>query len=71
MDALDTEVADALAAIEAEWPCWHAWLGVNGILYARRPRTSPPAVVRGKNTTCLRIAIAVKQYQLDKRFHRI
>jgi hypothetical protein len=30
----------------AEFPQWHVWRGVCGLVYARRPRTSPPLVVR-------------------------
>jgi hypothetical protein len=30
-----------------EFPCWHAWTGVAGLLYARLPRSSPPVVLRG------------------------
>lgn len=26
----------------AEFPHWHVWRGVCGVVYARRPRTSPP-----------------------------
>ena len=33
-----------------EFPDWHVWRGVAGLLYARRPRSSPPKVVRGKST---------------------
>lgn len=62
---------DALKAVEAEFPGWHAWRGVDGrLLYARLPRTSPPVVVRGHNITVLRIRIAVKQCELDKRHSR-
>jgi hypothetical protein len=38
----------------AEFPYWHVWRGVCGLLYARRPRTSPPIVVRGENVVDLR-----------------
>jgi hypothetical protein len=38
----------------AEFPHWHVWLGVCGLVYARRPRTSPPVVVRGEDTVDLR-----------------
>ena len=38
----------------AEFPRWHVWRGVCGLLYARRPRTSPPVVVRGEDTEDLR-----------------
>jgi hypothetical protein len=37
-----------------EFPHWHVWRGVAGLLYARRPRTSPPKVVRGEDLTTLR-----------------
>jgi hypothetical protein len=37
-----------------EFPQWHVWRGVSGLVYARRPRTSPPAVVRGKDFMELR-----------------
>src|SRR6516165_4509785 len=30
-----------------EFPHWHVWRGVAGLLYARRPKSSPPKVVRG------------------------
>jgi hypothetical protein len=32
----------------AEFPYWHVWRGVGGLVYARR-RTSPPVVVRGED----------------------
>ena len=38
----------------AEFPHWHFWRGVSGLMYARRPRTSPPVVVRGEDTEDLR-----------------
>lgn len=38
----------------AEFPQWHVWRGVGGLVYARRPRTSPPAVVRGMDAVDLR-----------------
>jgi hypothetical protein len=37
-----------------EFPQWHVWRGVGGLLYARRPRTSPPIVVRGEDSVDLR-----------------
>ena len=37
-----------------QFPHWHVWRGVAGLLYARRPRSSPPKVVRGKDLTTLR-----------------
>src|SRR5215475_8690866 len=41
----------------AAWPGWVWWRGVNGLLYARRPRTSPPKVARAHNFTALLAAI--------------
>ena len=37
-----------------EFPHWHVWQGVCGLVYARRPRTSPPVVVRGEDAVDLR-----------------
>jgi hypothetical protein len=38
----------------AEFPHWHVWRGVCGLVCARRPRTSPPVVVRGTDAADLR-----------------
>src|SRR2546430_7439767 len=32
----------------AQFPHWHSWRGARALEYARRPRTSPPARVRGE-----------------------
>jgi hypothetical protein len=53
----DGERVHALAAISAEFPGWFAWPGVATLLYARRPRTSPPMVVRSATLDGLREAI--------------
>lgn len=44
----------ALAAVDREYPCWHAWLGLAGLVYARRPSSSPPMVVRSVTIAGLR-----------------
>jgi hypothetical protein len=45
----------ALAEIDHDYPPWHAWPGVlAGVLYARRPRASPPMVVRSVTIDGLR-----------------
>jgi hypothetical protein len=44
-----------------EFPDWHVWRGVAGLLYARRPRSSPPKVVRGKTTVDLRDQIRLME----------
>ena len=38
----------------AEFRHWHVWRGVCGLVCARRPRTSPPVVVRGEDAVDLR-----------------
>jgi hypothetical protein len=40
------------------WPWWHAWMGVAGLWYARRPRSSPPKVVRARSLAGLAGKIA-------------
>jgi hypothetical protein len=47
----------ALGRIGAQFPDWHTWLGVSGLLYARRPRSSPPKVVRAGDPAGLAAAI--------------
>jgi hypothetical protein len=37
-----------------EFPHWHVWRGVAGLLYARRPRTSPPKIARARDVAALR-----------------
>jgi len=32
---------------------WRAWAGVSGVLYARRPGTSPPMVARARDWAVL------------------
>ena len=54
----DDARARALAEVDRDYPGWHAWPGVlGGLLYARRPRSSPPLVVRSTTTEGLRLAI--------------
>ena len=44
---------------------WEAWVGVGGILYARRRKTSPPVVLRA--ATAAELAAKVAQYQGGQR----
>ena len=54
----DDERVRALAEIERDYPRWRAWPGVlAGVVYARRPRSSPPLVVRAITPTGLRHTI--------------
>jgi hypothetical protein len=54
-------VDEKMAQLEAEFPRWEMWRGVNGVLYARKPRTSPPKVVRAADVPALREAIVAKE----------
>jgi hypothetical protein len=47
----------ALGSIRAQFPDWHDWPGVSGLLYARRPRSSPPKVVSAATAAGLADAI--------------
>jgi hypothetical protein len=43
----DHALASALGQVDRDYPGWHAWpAALAGLVYARRPRTSPPLVVR-------------------------
>ena len=54
----DDERARALAEVERDYPGWQTWPGVlAGVVYARRPRSSPPLVVRAISPAGLRRAI--------------
>ncbi len=54
----DGERARALAQVDRDYPGWHAWPAVlAGIVYARRPRSSPPLVVRAVSVDQLRTEI--------------
>jgi hypothetical protein len=49
---------EELAAIDRDYPGWHAWpAALAGLVYARRPRTSPPMVVRATSVGQLRTEI--------------
>jgi hypothetical protein len=37
-----------------EFPHWHVWRGINGLLYGRRAKSSPPLVVRGEDPADIR-----------------
>jgi hypothetical protein len=51
----DTAVS-SVDGIGCEFPAWHLWEGISGMLYASR-RSSPPLVVRGSDPEALRAAI--------------
>jgi hypothetical protein len=47
-----------LSEIEAEFPHWKTWQGVNEMLYCQRRRSSPAVTFREENGTELRARIA-------------
>ena len=50
--------AAALAAVARDHPGWETWPGlIDPLVYARRPNSSPPLVVRAVSTDGLREAI--------------
>lgn len=52
---MDQSTAEpTLADVGREFPRWHCWKGVSGLVYASRGQTSPPAVVRGEDPMDLR-----------------
>jgi len=58
------EVPDWWRPYAAEFPYWHVWRGVSGLLYARRPLTSPPAVIRATDVGDLRDQIKNREGQM-------
>jgi hypothetical protein len=40
--------------VQREFPAWECWRGIAGLVYARKPLTSPPVVLRAEDPTDLR-----------------
>jgi len=63
-----SEQARTLAEVARDYPGWQAWPGVlGGVVYARRPRTSPPLVVRAVTPDGLRQAIEAAERERGLR----
>jgi hypothetical protein len=58
------------ADIERQFPDWHAWRGVSGLWYARRPRSSPPLVCRNTSADGLRCQLIYMEGRLADRYRR-
>lgn len=57
-DRNDEERTRTLAQVARDFPGWETWPGVlAGVVYARRPRSTPPLVVRSTTADGLREAI--------------
>jgi hypothetical protein len=64
----EQERARALAEVERDYPGWHAWPGaLAGVVYARRPRSSPPLVVRAVTPDALREQIEAAERERGLR----
>ena len=64
----DQGQAGALAEVERDYPGWQAWpAALAGLVYARRPRTSPPLVVRSTSTEGLRKEIETAERERGLR----
>jgi len=48
----------------SEFPHWHVWRGIAGLLYARRLMSSPPRVVRSQDAGELRDQIRQAELRL-------
>lgn len=58
---------DPLALLRGKMPeRWEAWVGVSGMLYARRRNTSPPVVVSSRNAVGLAAKITAETRRLQK-----
>jgi hypothetical protein len=64
----DNPLASALAQVDRDYPGWHAWPAVlAGLVYARRPRSTPPLVVRAASVNQLRIEIETAERERGLR----
>ena len=64
----DHNQAAALAQVDRDFPGWHAWpAALAGLVYARRPRTSPPMVVRATSVNQLRTEIEAAERERGLR----
>jgi hypothetical protein len=52
---------DPLAPLRGKFPYWEAWVGISGLLYARRRMTSPPVVFRA--ATAEELAAKIREYE--------
>ena len=68
MSSPDSDTDPSTGEIETEFPRWHCWRGISGLLYATRQRTSPPLTVRDENTTELRAQIRAAEEQIISEY---
>jgi hypothetical protein len=59
---------EELAQVDRDYPGWHAWpAALAGLVYARRPQTSPPMVVRAVTVNQLRTEIEAAERERGLR----
>jgi hypothetical protein len=64
----DDQRCTALTDIDRAYPPWHAWEGaIAGLLYARRPNSSPPMRVRSTTIAGLRQEIEAAERERGLR----
>jgi hypothetical protein len=64
----DQAQARALADVDRDYPGWHAWpAALAGLVYARRPRSSPLMVVRATSIDQLRTEIEAAERERGLR----
>lgn len=67
-DSNDHDQAASLVEVGRDYPGWHAWpAALAGLVYARRPRTSPPLVVRATSIAQLRHEIEAAERERGLR----
>jgi hypothetical protein len=52
---------DPLAPLRGKFPHWEAWVGIGGLLYARRRKSTPPVVFRA--ATAEELAAKIREYE--------
>ena len=64
-DPTPARPSDPLRPLRGRLPRgWECWVGVSGLLYARRPRSSPPIVVRDITAEGLAAKVAEAEERL-------
>ena len=67
-EPMGSRQARALADVDRDYPGWHAWPAtLAGLVYARRPMSSPPMVVRAVTVGQLRTEIEAAEAERGLR----
>jgi hypothetical protein len=63
-DTAGTGIRGPLAPLYGKFPGWEAWVGVAGLLYARRRQSTPPVVFRA--ATVEELAAKITEYEAGR-----